>query len=63
MKDRFTVASYWLLFIILPMLIIGLFTINLGWPKYVLFLGGILVSVSDEHGLRMWGAMLSKDKS
>lgn len=63
MKDRFTVASYWLLFIILPMLIIGLFTINLGWPKYVLFLGGILVLVSGEHGLRMWGAMLSKDKS
>jgi hypothetical protein len=59
-KEKLIVPSYWLLFIFIPLIVIGSTVIHFQYPKWILILIGIVLLWGGEHGIRKWAALIKK---
>ncbi len=62
LKEKFIVPSYWVLFIFLPLVVIGSVILYFQYPKWVLAIVGFVILVVGEHGLRKWAALFTKSE-
>jgi len=60
LKEKLIVPSYWLLFIFLPLIVVGSVILHFQYPKWVLAVVGLAVLLSGEYGLRKWAALFTK---
>lgn len=62
LKEKLIVPFYWLLFIFLPLIVVGSVILNFQYPKWVLAVVGLVVLLGGEHGLRKWAALFTKSE-
>ena len=60
LKEKLIMPSYWLLFIFLPLFVIGSVVIHFQYPKWVLAPVGLVLLWGGEHGIRRWAALFAK---
>ncbi|PUA29286.1 MAG: hypothetical protein B0W54_01395 [Cellvibrio sp. 79] len=60
LKESFIVPSYWILFIFIPLMVVGLVVIHFQYPKWILALAIIFIFCCGEHGIRKWTALFTE---